>query len=303
MKKSPLPQPKPSDIHSSQSANSSGKTTEPIPFAELSTDSSTVQLGSYPIVGLVASAGGLEAFKKFFSAMPAESGMAFVLIPHLDPSHESMMVALLSKLTTMPVIEARHGMTVLVNCVYIIPPNYFLSISAGQLQLSSPPMDHGWQTSIDYFLRSLAKDQGERAIGVVLSGTGSHGSLGIREIKLAGGMVMAQKPETAEYNQMPLNAIGTGIVDYVLAPEQMPAAIVKYIERPYFHNANEEEASIEKLSDNLNKILVLLQTRARYDFRPYRKPMILRRILRRMGIVQVDSMPSTSITLKTSPEK
>ncbi len=232
--------------------------------------------------------------------MPADSGMAFVLIPHLDPSHESMMVDLLSKLTSMPVIEAKQGMAVLANYVYIIPPNFFLSISDGQLQLSPPPVNQGWQTSIDYFLRSLAKDQGERAIGIVLSGTGSHGTLGVREIKLAGGMVMAQEPNTAEYDQMPRNAISTGIMDYVLPPEKMPAAIVNYIEQPYL-KASEEIATADKSSDMLNQILVMLQLRAKYDFRPYRKPMVLRRILRRMGIVQIDEMPHYLEFLQKQP--
>lgn len=110
--------------------------------------------------------------------------MAFVLIPHLDPSHESMMVELLSKLTSMPVSQAKDGVAVRVNCVYVIPPRFFMSISDGKLELSAPLVNQGWKTSIDYFLRSLAKDQGERAIGIVLSGTGSHGTLGVREIKL-----------------------------------------------------------------------------------------------------------------------
>lgn len=235
--------------------------------------------------------------------MPAKSGIAFVLIPHLDPSHESMMVELLGKFTGMPVIEAKQGMAVRVNCVYIIPPNYFLSISEGQLQLSSPPIEHSWQTSIDYFLRSLAKDQGESAIGIVLSGTGSHGSLGIREIKLAGGMVMAQKPETAEYDQMPRNAISTGIVDYVLAPEQMPSAILNYVEQPYLRSASEEADAIEKSADVLNQILNVLQSRAKYDFHPYRKPMVHRRILRRMGIVRIDNMPQYLEFLEKHPEE
>ncbi len=229
--------------------------------------------------------------------------MAFVLIPHLDPSHESMMVELLGKLTSMPVIEAKQGMVVLVNCVYIIPPSFFLSISEGQLQLNAPPMHHGWQTSIDYFLRSLAKDQGERAIGIVLSGTGSHGTLGVREIKLLGGMVMAQEPDTAEYNQMPLSAISTGVVDYVLPPEQMPAAIVNYIEQPYLHSTSEEVATAEKSSEILNQILILLQSRAKYDFRPYRKPMVLRRILRRMGIVQIENMSLYLEYLQSQPQE
>lgn len=268
-----------------------------------STTAPKVQSNLYPIVGVVASAGGLDAFKKFFSAMPSDSGMAFVLIPHLDPSRESMMVELLSKLTSMPVIEAKHGMPVLVNCVYIIPPSFFLSISDAKLQLSAPPINQGWQTSIDYFLRSLAKDQEERAIGIVLSGTGSHGTIGVREIKLSGGMVMAQEPGTAEYTQMPQSAIRTGIVDYILPPEQMPAAIVKYIEQPYLQSSSEAVATAEKSSEDLNQILILLNSRAKYDFRPYRKPMILRRILRRMGIVQIDTMPSYLEFLKKQPEE
>ncbi len=159
-------------------------------------------------------------------------------------------------------------MEVLVNRVYIIPPSYFLSISNGRLQLSDPPINHSWQTSIDYFLRSLANDQGERAIGIVLSGTGSHGTLGVREIKLSGGMVMAQEPDSAEYNQMPLSAIRTGIIDYVLPPEQMPAAIVSYIEQPYLSSNSEESANAEKSSDMRNQILAMLQSRTKYDFRP-----------------------------------
>ncbi len=257
----------------------------------------------YPIVGIVASAGGLDAFKKFFSAMPSDSGMAFVLVPHLDPSHESMMVALLSKSTSMPVIEAKHGMAARVNCVYVIPPRFFLSISDGKLQLSDPPNNQGWTTSIDHFLRSLAKDQGERAIGIVLSGTGSHGTLGVREIKLSGGMVMAQKPETAEYNQMPQSAISTGIVDYVLPPEQMPAAMMSYIEQPYLHRSSKEVATAGKPSELLNQILLILNSRAMYDFRPYRKPMVLRRILRRMGINQIDTMPQYLEFLQKQPEE
>lgn len=195
--------------------------------------------GGFPVVGIVASAGGLDAFKKFFSAMESDSGMAFVLVPHLDPSHESLMVELLSKLTAMPVVEAQHEMPVQANRVYIIPPKNFLAISDRRLQLSDPPKHRSWQTSIDFFLRSLAKDQGERAIGIVLSGTGSHGAQGIREIKLAGGMVIAQQPSSAEHEQMAQNAIDTGVVVYVLPPDKMPAALINYVEQPYLSNGND----------------------------------------------------------------
>lgn len=258
---------------------------------------------AFPIVGIVASAGGLDAFKKFLSAMPAASGMAFVLIPHLDPTHESLMVELLSKSTSMPVVEAKHAMSVQVNSVYIIPPNHFLAITDGHLQLSDPPTQRGWQTSIDFFLRSLAHDQGERAIGIVLSGTGSHGALGVREIKLAGGMVMAQDPATADYDQMPQSAIDTGVIDCVLPPGQMPAALVNYVEQPYLSNAGNASYTPEQSSDLLNQVLTLLQLRTKYDFRPYRKPMVLRRIQRRMGLARVEGVTDYLDFLQQRPEE
>ncbi len=245
---------------------------------------------TFPIVGIVASAGGLDAFKKFFSKLPAESGMAFVLIPHLDPSHKSLMVELLSKLTSLPVVEAEDGMVVQKNSTYIIPPNKFLSISEGALRLSAPPKHRAWQTSIDFFLRSLARDQGERAIGIVLSGTGSHGALGVREIKLAGGMVMAQKPDTAEYGQMPQSAIDTGVIDCVLPPAEMPAELVNYVEQPYLSDSDRAESTPQQSTDLLIQILNLVQTRTKYDFCSYRKPMVLRRIQRRMGLAHIVDM-------------
>ena len=229
--------------------------------------------------------------------------MAFVLIPHLNPSHESMMVNLLSKCTTMPVIEAEQGMVVEVNCLYIIPPNYFLAIRNGKLQLSDSPSDLGGQTSIDFFLRSLADDQSQRAIGIVLSGTGSHGSLGIRQIKTSGGMVMAQRPDTAEYDQMPLNAIKTGIVDFVLAPEQMPEALINYWVRSSVSSDVERLEQSEGSSEIIAQIFGILQKQERYDFRVYRKPMVMRRIQRRMGIVGVDSLPTYLLFLQERPEE
>jgi len=257
----------------------------------------------FPVVGMVASAGGLEAFKRFFSTMPADSGMAFILIPHLDPTRESLMVGLLSKLTPMPVVEAQQDMVVQINKVYIIPPNKFLAISHGQLQLSDHPHQRGWQTSIDFFLRSLAKDQTERAIGIVLSGTGSHGALGVREIKLAGGMTMAQQPETAEFDQMPENAIATGQIDSILPPEQMPAALVNYVEQPYLSSAAKIATPSTESNDLLKEILNFLQSRTKYDFSTYRKAMVLRRIQRRMGLAQIDSMMNYLTFLHQRPEE
>jgi two-component system, chemotaxis family, CheB/CheR fusion protein len=257
----------------------------------------------FPIVGIVASAGGLDAFKKFFLAMPPDSGMAFVLIPHLDPTHESLMVELLGKMTSMSVVEAEHDINVLANCVYIIPPGTFMAITNGRLQLSEPPKQHAWETSIDFFLRSLALDQKERAIGIVLSGTGSHGAMGIREIKLAGGMAMAQQPETAEYDQMPTNAIATGQVDCVLPPERMPAALTKHVEQPYLNKGGEVASLSAASTDLLNQVLALLQSRTKYDFRCYRRAMVLRCIERRMSLAHVDSLSVYLEMLQQRPEE
>ena len=173
----------------------------------------------FPVVGIGASAGGLDAFKKLLSAMPIDTGMAFVLIPHLDPTHESLMVELLARQTTMPVCEARDGLLVEANHVYVIPPNADLTIEHRVLRVAPPPARRGSQTAIDVFLQSLAADQQARAIGIILSGTGSHGSRGVTAIKGAGGLVVAQEPESAEHDQMPRNAIATGVVDLVLPPE------------------------------------------------------------------------------------
>ncbi len=165
-----------------------------------------------PVVGIGASAGGLAAYKAIFSVMPADSGMAFVLVPHLDPTHQSLMVELLASQTDMPVCEAKEAMAVEANHVYIIPPGKYLVIEDGKLHLSKPPQSSRVETAIDHFLRSLAVDQMERAIGIILSGTSSHGSLGLQAIKANDGMVIVQQPDTAEYSDMPQNAIDTGIV-------------------------------------------------------------------------------------------
>ncbi len=244
-----------------------------------------------PIVGIVASAGGLGAFKTFFSRMPIDSGIAFVLVPHLDPTHRSLMDELLGRQTGMPVREAEDGMKIECDHVYIIPPARYLTIREHTLRLSIPEESRGSQTAIDTFLRSLALDQQERAIGIILSGTGSHGTPGLKEIKLAGGMVMAQEPASAEYDQMPRNAIATGLVDYVLPPEQMPEALVNYVREPYLYTAEQAETVVDQEREQINRILAMLRARSRHDFRSYRKNMLVRRIQRRMGLLHIGNFP------------
>jgi two-component system CheB/CheR fusion protein len=169
-------------------------------------------------VGVGASAGGLEALEAFFSHMAADSGMAFIVIQHLSPDYKSMMVELLSKRTAMPVQRAEEGMRVEANSVYLIPPKKNLSIFHGKLLLSESDRSRGLNLPIDVFLRSLADDQADKAIGIILSGTGSDGVRGIRAIKEAGGMVMVQSEESARFDGMPRSAISTGLTDCILPP-------------------------------------------------------------------------------------
>ena len=253
-----------------------------------------------PIAVIVASAGGLGAFKAFFSAMPADPALAFVLVPHLDPTHESLMVELMAKQTAMPVREATDGTAVEPNHVYIIPPNRYLAVSEGALRLSVPTESRGRHTAIDFALQSLARDQGERAIGILLSGTGSHGTQGLKDIKLAGGMVMVQTPESAEYDQMPRNAIATGMVDFVLSPKEMPAVLLRYIAHPYLDSRRRETAPPEP-ADALRRILALLSARTKGDFRVYREAMLVRRIQRRMSLAQIVTYDDYLTYLRDQP--
>ena len=181
--------------------------------------------GKFHIIGIGASAGGLEAFEQFFRNISPNSGMAFVLVSHLDPDHASMLTEILQRTTTMPVVEALDQVTVKPNNVYAIPPNHDMSIFHGKLQLSAPDMPRGQRMVIDSFMRSLAEDQGEHAIGIILSGTGTDGTLGLRAIQGAGGITLVQEPSTAKYDGMPISAINAGYANYILPAEKMPAQL------------------------------------------------------------------------------
>ena len=254
------------------------------------------------VAGLVASAGGLDAFKKFFAAMPADSGIAFVLIPHLDPTHESLMVELLARHSSMPVVEAADGMAVEPNRVYIIPPNKNMTISGGVLRLTGPVDRGNWQTSIDLFLRSLADDQQEKAICIILSGTGSHGTLGLMAVKAAGGMTMVQDPKTASYTPMPESAIATGMADYVLPVEQMPDALLKYVLHGHKSRGTVVTAVGED-QDHLNQVLALLRAAPQFDFHSYRKQTLGRRLARRMALSRFDNVLEYLAHLREHPEE
>jgi two-component system, chemotaxis family, CheB/CheR fusion protein len=235
------------------------------------------------------SAGGLDGLKQFFKRLPAHSGMAFVLVAQLDPTHESMMVELLSKQTSMPVLQAAHGLLVQPDHVYVIPPSRYLTIKHRRLVLSDLPQRHAEYAAIDFALRSLAEDQGENAIGIAFSGTGSHSAAGLKEIKLVGGLVLVQEPTAMQRDQMPRGGLDAGIsVDYVLAPEKMPDALIAYARHTAQHAAATTTSPDADTLDWVNAILALIQARAKFDFHHYRKNMALRPIQRRMALLQVN---------------
>ena len=258
---------------------------------------------SFPIVGLGASAGGLAAFEAFFSGMPldADPGIAFVLVQHLAPDHSSILTELIQRTTHMKVFEVEDGMTVQVNCAYIIPPNRDMAFLNGTLQLLKPSAPRGHRLPIDFLFRSLAQDQRERAIGIVLSGTGSDGTLGVRAIKGEGGMVMVQNFDSCEFDGMPRSAVATGMVDYELPPAEMPAQLMAYVAHA-FSRPPGPAAAAEPLNENaLKKIFVLLRAQTGHDFSQYKTSTIYRRIERRMAVHQINSMDGYVQYLRQTP--
>ncbi|MCX6295558.1 MAG: chemotaxis protein CheB, partial [Bacteroidetes bacterium] len=202
------------------------KKTLPLPKAKALANKNT----SFYIVGIGASAGGLEALKIFFNNTPPTCGMAFVVVQHLDPTRKSLLTELLAECTKMKVKEVADGILVLPDCIYIIPPNKELEIFKGHLQLFSPTKKRGSRRPIDSFFHSLAIDQKEKAIGIVLSGTGSDGSIGLKEIKAAGGKTFVQEPKSALFRGMPESAISGKVADHILPPEKMPAQLQRFSE-------------------------------------------------------------------------
>ena len=217
---------------------------------------------SFPVVAIGASAGGLAAFTALLRALPEKSGMAFVLIQHLEPKHESALTILLSKATGMPVVEVTNGLAVEPNHVYVIPPNRSMTIGKGLLRLEPRATDLAQLRPIDDFCVALAEEQGSRAIGVVLSGTGSDGTSGLKAIKTAGGVTFAQEPKTAQWNAMPVSAITAGSVDFVLPPRRIAAELARMGSHPYLAEARE----VPEGSD-LDKICLILRSAVGVDFR------------------------------------
>ncbi|MCE5266494.1 MAG: PAS domain S-box protein [Planctomycetaceae bacterium] len=251
-----------------------------------------------PVVGLGGSAGSLRAFEAFFAAMPADNGAAFVIIQHLAPAHASLLPELVAQHTHMKVVQAQDAVPVEPNCVYVIPPNQYLGIRDGILFLSEPVKQDGIRMPIDFFFRSLAEDRQQRAIGILFSGAGSDGTLGVRAIRGGGGLAIAQDPSTAQFDTMPRSAIATGLVDYVLPPEGMPGALLEYLRHPYVRGG--EPAAVleaETKPEGVQNILALVLAQTGCDFRCYKKSTILRRIERRMGLRRISDVVEYSTLL------
>jgi two-component system, chemotaxis family, CheB/CheR fusion protein len=259
--------------------------------SSLSDTTPVLPVVDFPIVGIGASAGGLAAFEAFFSGMPVDTdpNMAFVLVQHLAPDHKSLLCELLKRFTKMQVLEVVDGMTVKPNCAYIIPPNRNMALFNGTLQLLEPAQPHGQRLPIDFFFRSLAEDQRERAICIVLSGSGSDGSQGVKAVKTAGGMAMAQAPETTEYASMPQSAIASGLVDFVLPPAEMLPKLLAYNQHPYVKGKTLIPAT-PNTEDVLSKLFVLLRVQTSHDFSLYKRNTIIRRAERRMAVHQINHM-------------
>ena len=240
-----------------------------------------------PVVGIGASAGGLEALEKFFTHLAPGCGMAFVVVTHQHPGHTSLLPELMRKCTRMRVRVAVDGVAVEPDCIYMSPSEGYLAILSGALHLMEPDEPGLLRLPIDYFFRSLAEDQKEKAIGIVLSGTGTDGTLGLKAIKGAGGMTMVQAPESAKYSGMPSSAIATGLVDYVLPTEQIPAQLGAYAQGPYFASRATEALKEGGLPEPMQKINVLLRARTGHDFSSYKPNTIRRRIERRINVHQL----------------
>jgi len=232
-------------------------------------------------VGIGASAGGLEAIEEFFKRTPADTGMAYIVIQHLSPTHKSMMVELLSRHTEMQVLRAEDGMLVERDTIYLIPPNKNLSIFHGKLLLADVDHSRELNLPIDIFFRSLAKDQEGKAIAIVLSGTGSDGTRGIRNVKEQLGMVMVQDPESSKFDGMPKSAMATGLCDFVLPPNEMPAQLLEYAKHPYASKAKVSDTVLTD-EDGLTRIFYQLREKTGVDFTLYKPSTLVRRIERRM---------------------
>ncbi|WP_202799969.1 chemotaxis protein CheB [Schlesneria paludicola] len=271
--------------------------------ADTSSIAAPPQVDGSTIVGIGASAGGLEALELFFKSVPVASGFAFVVVQHLDPTHKAALVQLIQRSTPMPVVEIEDQMRVEKDHIYVIPPNRDLSIFSGRLHLLEPAERRGLRLPIDFFFRSLAQDQKERSVGVILSGMGSDGTLGLRAIKEMGGTVFAQAPGSAKFDSMPRSAIDAGFCDVIAAAEELGPKLVAVL-RHLPGSRNSADLSVRDADRvGLDKVIVLLREQTGQDFSQYKKTTIYRRIERRMGLHQLIGINDYVRYLRNNPQE
>ncbi len=264
---------------------------------------SAASAAPFPIVGIGASAGGLEALELFLKNVPTGSGMAFVIVQHLDPTHKGMLADLLQRATSMKVMQVKNRTRVQPDCVYVIPPNKDLSLLHGVLHLLDPVAPRGLRLPVDFFLRSLAEDAAERSIGVILSGMGSDGTLGLKAIKGKAGAVFVQDPATAKFDGMPRSAVDAGLADVVAPVEALPGKIVAYLQHvPLLAQPGPVEKD-DQAHSGFEKIVILLRAQTGHDFSLYKKQTVYRRIERRMGIHQIAKIASYVRFLQENPKE
>ncbi|MEN6439233.1 MAG: chemotaxis protein CheB [Syntrophobacter sp.] len=251
---------------------------------------SEIAAKSFPIVALGASAGGLEALQVFFDNMPPDSGMAFVVIQHLNPKGKSMLGAILQKHTQMKVLNADDEIEVEPNRVYLNPAGKDVGIFNGVIQLTDPVKTRGISLPIDHFLRSLAQDKGERALCVILSGTGSDGTQGLKAIKESGGMTIVQDPESAKYDGMPRSAMEAGLADHILPVDKIPQELLSYARQPYLKPAGKPQTEEKQFAGYVQKVLMLIRSVTGRDFTGYKQSTIHRRIKRRMAVHKIEQV-------------
>jgi two-component system CheB/CheR fusion protein len=257
---------------------------------------------AFPIVGIGASAGGLEALELFLKHVPQGSGMAFVIVQHLDPTHKGILVELLQRTTPMPVVQVRDRHKVAPDHVYVIPPNKDMSILHGVLHLLAPAAPRGLRLPIDFFFRSLADDCQARSIGVILSGMGSDGTLGLGAIKEKAGVVFVQAPASAKFDGMPRSAIDAGLADVIAPAEELPGRISDYLKHaPLAAQPDPDRES--KNQSALEKVFILLRSQTGHDFSLYKKSTIYRRVERRMGLHQIDKLATYVRFLRENPQE
>ena len=256
---------------------------------------------SFYVVGIGASAGGLDALERFFANMPENTGMAFIVVSHLDPNHVSIMPELIQKSTRMKLFEAEDGMRVEPNHVYVAPANRDLAMLHGTIQLIEPLEAHGFRLPIDFFFKSLAVDCGERAVCIILSGMASDGTAGLKAVKSELGMVMVQDPASAKFDGMPSSAIKTELADYVLPPEEMPGQLIKYASRKTKRVLSGRTMAAGKIPDTFQKLFILLRNRTGHDFSQYKQNTIYRRVERRIAISQLENLPNYLRMLQENP--